>query len=392
MRTSARLPLLCSCLPLILLTAAEHVYSGFNPRAYEKRSVSCKAVRRDQGDAVVDISLTYVDINPNASKTLIMVHGWPGLWSSWAYQIQEFKVVCVSVVCRGCSDELLQDDYHLIIPDLRGFGESGHPGDVKSSGTLFDMVGDLTCILEDAGVEKAVCVGHDWGSSVCYEAARSRPDVFEGVVGGVVPYIPFVGNFTPISYLVPLLPRLTYQLFFDKQTPQAVEELNHDIRRTLRSTLRMKTSPPPDDFLKSKDSFLDAWKEYEEIPPVPFLDKDEEDYFVESYEKSGFDNTLQFYTDENRYASWKFAHDQGNFTISQPDPVADWAVASKLLKSADYLDNLTTKMIQGSHWVHLEHADLFNTEMKKWLEEYFPATAPAISDHANPEKTLHEEL
>jgi soluble epoxide hydrolase / lipid-phosphate phosphatase len=54
----------------------------------------------------------------------------------------------------------------------------------------------------------------------------------------------------------------------------------------------MKASPPPEDFLKSKTSFLDAWKDYEEIPPVPFLDKDEEDYLVESYERSEFDNSV----------------------------------------------------------------------------------------------------
>lgn len=28
---------------------------------------------------------------------------------------------------------------------------------------------------------------HDWGSAVCYEAGRSRPDIFKGIIGGVVP-------------------------------------------------------------------------------------------------------------------------------------------------------------------------------------------------------------
>jgi pimeloyl-ACP methyl ester carboxylesterase len=49
------------------------------------------------------------------------------------------------------------------------------------------MVGDLVCILENAGVSKAVCVGHDWGSQICYEAARMRPDLFEAVIGAVIP-------------------------------------------------------------------------------------------------------------------------------------------------------------------------------------------------------------
>lgn len=54
----------------------------------------------------------------------------------------------------------VQEDYHLVVPDLRGFGESTHPGDVRSSGTIPDMVGDLVCILQHAGISSAVCVGY----------------------------------------------------------------------------------------------------------------------------------------------------------------------------------------------------------------------------------------
>lgn len=42
-------------------------------------------------------------------------------------------------------------------------------------------------MLQDANVTKAVCIGHDWGAQICYEAARMRPDLFEGVVGAVIP-------------------------------------------------------------------------------------------------------------------------------------------------------------------------------------------------------------
>ena len=31
---------------------------------------------------------------------------------------------------------------------------------------------------------------HDWGSQICYEAGRSRPDVFEAVVGVAIPVRP----------------------------------------------------------------------------------------------------------------------------------------------------------------------------------------------------------
>ena len=80
------------------------------------------------------------------------------------------------------------------MPDLRGFGSSTHPDDVQSSGTMYDIAGDLVCILQHAGVREAICLGHDWGAQVCYEAARIRPDVFKAVIGLVIPvcHFPFI--------------------------------------------------------------------------------------------------------------------------------------------------------------------------------------------------------
>lgn len=59
-----------------------------------------------------------------------------------------------------------------------------------------DMVNDLVCVLNNAGVRQAVCLGHDWGSGVCYEAVRSRPDVFIGVIGAAIP----VRSFSPLEF------------------------------------------------------------------------------------------------------------------------------------------------------------------------------------------------
>jgi soluble epoxide hydrolase / lipid-phosphate phosphatase len=60
-------------------------------------------------------------------------------------------------------------------------------------------------------------------------------------------------------------PRLAYQLFFDKQTPAAAAELERDVRRTLRGTLRDVASPPPESFLTSPDTFMGAWDNVEEV-------------------------------------------------------------------------------------------------------------------------------
>lgn len=342
--------------------AGQDAVKAVDPHSFTANFATCGAVNRATGEAK-QIKISYIDLNADAEKTLIMVHGWPSLWHSWKYQIEEFK-----------------DDYHLLVPNLRGFGESTHPGDVQSSGTMADMVSDLVCVLEEAKVAKATCVGHDWGSQVCYEAARQRPDIFEAVVGLCIPYLPYNGPFLGIEQLTPMLPKLSYNLYFEHKTEDAVKELNTDIRRTLRGTLRSVDSPPPNKFLQQTDSYLHGWASVDTIPPIPFFTSEEEDYWVDQYEKSKFDYTLNFYTYGNRHASWEFAQSQGNFTIPVPalsvlptrDPVANWVLAAKLLKSGQLAPKLTTETVAAAHWLQLEKYEEVNAIMRKWLNQNYP--------------------
>ncbi|EIN04290.1 alpha/beta-hydrolase [Punctularia strigosozonata HHB-11173 SS5] len=329
----------------------------FDPRGHAKEVAKCPSVNRAEGRDV-EIDIHYVDLNPKAKRTLLMVHGWPGLWSTWSYQIEAF-----------------QEEYRVLAVDQRGFGSSTHPDDVKSSGNMVDLVGDLACVLEHANVDKAICVGHDWGSAVCYEAARRRPDIIEGVVGIAVPYLPATGPFIPTSTLAHSIPTLNYQLYFAGDTAAAVAELDADVRRTLRSTHRTIDSPSADAFLTSRTDFLGAYANLNEIPPIPYMTPDEEDYLVEQYSIQGFKNTVQFYQDANRYATWQGAHEQGNFTIPQPvlailptkDRVADWVLFSERLGVAKWIPSLTQKTVESSHWPHLERPDDVNGILREWL-------------------------
>ncbi|KZV66779.1 alpha/beta-hydrolase [Peniophora sp. CONT] len=336
--------------------------TDFDPSSYTFQHARCPAVNREK-KAAMEIELQYVDINPSAQRTLLLVHGWPSLWASWKYQIAEF-----------------QSDFRLIIPNLRGFGDSAHPGDVRTSGTMPDLVGDLRCILDAAGAkDPVVCLGHDWGTQTCFEAARQAPTRVAGVVGITIPYMPYAGPFVPMSALVPQLPHLAYQVYFDNYTAKASAELDKDVRRTLRATLRTVASPPPEGFLSSTDNFLGAYGDAE-IPAITFLSPTEEDYWVAAYEKQGFDKTLYFYQTPARKMSWEAAQKSGVYSISQPslsildteDPVANWPAAAGLLHTDQFLPQLTTKTMPGAHWVQLERPTEVNGFIREWLSSTFP--------------------
>ena len=55
----------------------------------------CVVVR---GDSCLRVLADYVDINPQAKTTLLFLHGWPGLWASWKYQIEAFQVIAAALI------------------------------------------------------------------------------------------------------------------------------------------------------------------------------------------------------------------------------------------------------------------------------------------------------
>lgn len=90
--------------------------------------------------------------------------------------------------------------------------------------------------------------------------------------------MPVAGDaFAPVAALVPLLPKLAYNVYFADDTSITVAELNLDVQRTLHGTLRQKSNPPLDDFLTYTNTLMGALKDLDaEISPIPFFTADGE--------------------------------------------------------------------------------------------------------------------
>lgn len=70
--------------------------------------------------------------------------------------------------------QALRASFHVVVPDLRGHGESDWA--IGSSYSLADHVYDLTCLVKSAGFEKASIVGHSMGGMVSLTYAGAFPD------------------------------------------------------------------------------------------------------------------------------------------------------------------------------------------------------------------------
>lgn len=72
----------------------------------------------------------------------------------------------------------LQDDFDVILPDLRGFGESST---IESPYTLTDMADDLAALLDHLGVEQTALAGHSMGGYVALAFAKKYPQRVSGL-------------------------------------------------------------------------------------------------------------------------------------------------------------------------------------------------------------------
>ncbi|MEO1613492.1 MAG: alpha/beta hydrolase [Pseudomonadota bacterium] len=77
--------------------------------------------------------------------------------------------------------ERLSDDYLCIAPDQRGYGRSDKPEGVAAYATG-KLAADAAAILSHYAPRARAVIGHDWGASVAYALAISRPDLMERLI------------------------------------------------------------------------------------------------------------------------------------------------------------------------------------------------------------------
>lgn len=331
----------------------------FDPFLYKLKTTQCRAVDHATGASKM-IDIEYLSVNPKAKRTVVLVHGFPSLWSVWGPQILAFS-----------------NDFHLIVPNLRGFGKSGFIGNVKTTGTFFDLADDVNCLLGAEKVAQAACVGIDWGTQVCLEAAIFYPQQILAA-SGTIPYQPSAGTFTPVWFAAELVPTLDYQVYYNNFTSAAIKELDTDIRRTLRATYKTGNDPLPANYLLSTSSYLDCWGN-ETIPlSTGLMTQHQEDYWVQIFSEQGFKNNLYFYQNDPRVLDFNFTIAHGGATVKQPvlflppdkdGVVKDFNQFMEALNAFAFLPNHQTIILNNTgHWVTLEVPDQYNSHLRTWLE------------------------
>jgi 3-oxoadipate enol-lactonase len=75
--------------------------------------------------------------------------------------------------------DLLQNRYRILIPDLRGHGNSG---DLDGPYDVATLSADLDVVLAEAGFDRSVVMGYSHGGAVAQQLAHTRPAVLSKLI------------------------------------------------------------------------------------------------------------------------------------------------------------------------------------------------------------------
>lgn len=157
---------------------------------------------------------------------------------------------------------------------------------------------DLACLLDHLRIERAIFLGHDWGGEVVWKMCLFHPERVVAVGAVCTPFTPRHSQFIPLEDIIKKLPAFQYQAYFN--TPQAPIELNSNVERFFRVMFR---SSEADDFpgfpMKTKTSFLGDL----DPPRSHMITQEELNYYVEEYQKRGFEGGLNWY--KTRKINWE---------------------------------------------------------------------------------------
>ncbi|WP_405607022.1 alpha/beta hydrolase [Streptomyces sp. NBC_01511] len=109
--------------------------------------------------------LFYREAGPADAPVLVLLHGFPTSSFMFRHLIPE-----------------LADRYHVIAPDLLGFGLSDAPS-VEEFDYTFDALADLTArLLADLGVSRYAVYVQDYGAPIGWRLALRAPDAITAII------------------------------------------------------------------------------------------------------------------------------------------------------------------------------------------------------------------
>lgn len=314
----------------------------------------------------------YLDSGAEDAPVIVFVHGWPELSISWRHQLPCFAGL----------------GFRAIAPDMRGYGRSTVYARHEDY-ALEHAVADMLELLDALGRDKAVWVGHDWGSPVVWSLASHHPERCHGVANLCVPY--FARGFAPAT-LLPLVDRSVYpeaqfpvgqwdyQLFYEERFDTARAAFEANVRNTIKALFRKgnptaKGKPSRTATVRRDGGWFGGTGQAPDLPmDTDLITETDLDTYVAGLERNGFFGPDSWYMNHARNLEYArravnggtlsmpvlFLHGEYDFTC---ETVAS-CLADPMRRDCK---NLTEVRVPSGHWMAQEKPQIVNAALAKWL-------------------------
>jgi pimeloyl-ACP methyl ester carboxylesterase len=106
------------------------------------------------------ITMNVALAGPEDAPPVILIHGFPESHRTWR-----------EIAPR------LEDRFRLVMPDLRGFGQTDRPQDAAAY-AADTLIADIFALADALSIDRFALVGHDWGGAIAWAAAlRGDPRI-----------------------------------------------------------------------------------------------------------------------------------------------------------------------------------------------------------------------
>jgi pimeloyl-ACP methyl ester carboxylesterase len=319
----------------------------------------------------------YLSCGAPEATPIIFVHGWPELSISWRHQLP---------VMAGLG-------FRAIAPDMRGYGRSSvYPRHADYAQE--EIVADMIELLDALGAEKAVWVGHDWGSPVVWGIAQHHPDRCHAVASLCVPYIP--DGFAPQN-IIPLADRRIYpeagfpaaqwdyMQFYLENFEAARSAFEANPRATVKLLFRAgnpagKGQPSGTSGVRARGGWFGPGQPAPDIPrDETVITEADEDAYTAALTRNGFFGPDSWYMNPDANVAFA-AKARASKRLAMPvlflhgayDYTCETIDSQLAQPMREHCANLTEAVVPSGHWMAQEQPQRVNAELAKWLAAQVP--------------------
>ncbi|MFB7915382.1 alpha/beta fold hydrolase [Streptomyces sp. NPDC056061] len=300
-------------------------------------------------------------VEQGTGPLVLLVHGFPESWYSWRRQLP-------ALAAAG---------YRAAALDVRGYGRSSKPA-ATDAYRMLALVEDNVALVRALGEERAVVVGHDWGSNIAAASALLHPEVFRAVGLLSVPYAP-PGGPRPTDVFARMGGDQEFYVSYFQEPGRAEAEMEPDLRGWLAGfyaamsadTMPGRGEPDPHFVARTggllRDRFPDG-----KLPA--WLTEDDLDVYAGEFERTGMTGALNRYRNMDR--DWEDLARYGGAPIRQPSLFIGGALDASTTWMADAIDAypatlpglVSSHILDGcGHWIQQERPEAVNRLLTAWL-------------------------